>query len=121
MIRAFLIVMLLQGIAQAETYQQVRDVKGQISTAIIRRVEDGASIPVDPLNRMYREFLEWEKAGNRILPPPEVPGKTPREILKEQAIMDAKNTLLTPTQRLNALIIILDLDLQSSSTTVAIR
>lgn len=34
------------------------------STASILRQSDGASIPADPLNADYRDFLEWVEAGN---------------------------------------------------------
>ena len=42
----------------------------------ILRLEDNASIPADPANRDYREYLEWVEAGNMPepaaapLPPP---------------------------------------------------
>ena len=41
------------------------------STASILRQADGASIPADPLNADYREFLTWVEAGNT--PEPYVP------------------------------------------------
>jgi hypothetical protein len=41
------------------------------STASILRQADGASIPADPLNSEYREFLAWCEAGNT--PAPYVP------------------------------------------------
>jgi hypothetical protein len=40
------------------------------STSIIR-LTDGATIPNDPGNRDYREYLEWVEAGNTPEPAPE--------------------------------------------------
>ena len=39
----------------------------------ILRLEDNASIPPDPANRDYREYLDWLDAGNtpEPVPPPE--------------------------------------------------
>lgn len=34
----------------------------------IRRVEDGASIPFDPSNTDYQEYLKWLAEGNTPLP-----------------------------------------------------
>ena len=41
------------------------------ATASILRQSDGASIPADPLNSDYREYLAWCEAGNT--PAPYVP------------------------------------------------
>jgi len=35
----------------------------------VRRLSDGASIPFDPANTDYQEFLRWCEAGNEPLPP----------------------------------------------------
>jgi hypothetical protein len=40
------------------------------STSIIR-LTDGATIPNDPGNRDYREYLDWVEAGNTPEPAPE--------------------------------------------------
>ncbi len=40
---------------------------------VIVRTADGTSIPTDPLNRDYKEYLEWLAAGNT--PTPYVPPK----------------------------------------------
>jgi hypothetical protein len=53
-------------------------------TSIIR-LSDGATIPSDPGNRDYRDYLDWLEAGNtpdpapELLPPP--PPLTPVEKL----------------------------------------
>ena len=36
----------------------------------IKRLEDGALIPADAGNLDYREFLEWQQAGNTPEPAP---------------------------------------------------
>jgi hypothetical protein len=35
----------------------------------VNRLSDGASIPFDPANTDYQEFLRWCEAGNEPLPP----------------------------------------------------
>ncbi len=35
----------------------------------VRRLSDDASIPFDPANSDYQEFLRWCEAGNEPLPP----------------------------------------------------
>ena len=34
----------------------------------VRRLSDGASIPFDPANTDYAEYLKWLEAGNTPLP-----------------------------------------------------
>jgi hypothetical protein len=37
-------------------------------TCIIKRLSDGAFIPVAPENRDYQEYLKWLEEGNTPLP-----------------------------------------------------
>ena len=39
-----------------------------INQNIVRRLSDGASIPLDPANTDYQDFLRWESEGNEPLP-----------------------------------------------------
>ena len=44
----------------------------QLTTSTsIKRLFDGATIPNEPANRDYREYLEWVEAGNTPEPAPE--------------------------------------------------
>ena len=43
----------------------------------IKRLTDGATIPNDPGNRDYREYLEWVDAGNTPGPAPAPPPPPP--------------------------------------------
>ncbi|MCS6763875.1 MAG: hypothetical protein MO853_14180 [Candidatus Protistobacter heckmanni] len=42
---------------------------GEISDAVVLRVEDNAFIPMDLENTDYMEYLAWIEAGNSPLPP----------------------------------------------------
>ena len=53
------------------TYQLVENSKQ------IKRIADGASIPTDPQNRDYAEYVAWLSTGNTVLPV-EVP--TPAQV-----------------------------------------
>jgi hypothetical protein len=46
------------------------------STSIVR-LSDGATIPNDPSNRDYREYLDWLEAGNTPEPAPAPPPPPP--------------------------------------------
>lgn len=55
-------------------YSQVFDpATGRPSQDIIQRDSDGAYIPCDPANSDYQEFMEWQKNGGMIKPPPAQP------------------------------------------------
>jgi hypothetical protein len=44
-------------------YKQYKDKDGNIINGIIR-LSDGASIPFDPANTDYQQYLKWLEAGN---------------------------------------------------------
>ena len=48
-------------------YQLVQDVYGE-NLPVIKRVADNASIPQDPANTDYQEYLAWLAEGNEPLP-----------------------------------------------------
>jgi hypothetical protein len=48
------------------TYKHSGMYMGQQNTAILR--SDGASIPPDPANTDYQEYLKWLAEGNTPLP-----------------------------------------------------
>ena len=50
-------------------YQQIRSIDtNQVVANCIRRTSDGATIPFDPANRDYQEYLAWLAEGNEPLP-----------------------------------------------------
>lgn len=49
-------------------YKQLLDINGTINQKMIQRVTDNASIPLDPDNTDYQEYLKWVEAGNTPLP-----------------------------------------------------
>jgi hypothetical protein len=49
-------------------YKQIKNMFNEVSTTVIVRLSDGASIPFDPANTDYQEYLEWLEAGNTPLP-----------------------------------------------------
>jgi hypothetical protein len=55
------------------------------SADYIRRLSDNATIPNDPGNRDYREYLAWVEAGNEPLPPDPIPVVVPQSVSMAQA------------------------------------
>jgi len=45
-------------------YKQLLDTDGSINKRMIQRISDNASIPFDPANTDYQEYLKWVEAGN---------------------------------------------------------
>jgi hypothetical protein len=49
-------------------YQQIKPAfEGQIINCI-KRISDSATIPFDPANTDYQEYLAWVAAGNQPIP-----------------------------------------------------
>jgi hypothetical protein len=58
-------------------YKQYKDISGNIANGIIRLL-DSASIPFDPDNTDYQEYLRWLDLGNTPEPADNPPqGETP--------------------------------------------
>lgn len=56
---------------------------------VIRRLEDGASIPMDESNADYRAYLRWKVAGNEPLPVEPDPEPT---VQQKIAALEAQQT-----------------------------
>jgi hypothetical protein len=52
-------------------YKNYRDYNNNIIENSIIRIEDGATIPFDPANKDYQEYLRFLAEGNEPLPPDE--------------------------------------------------
>jgi len=52
------------------TYKLETDIRTGLT--LLRRLSDEASIPFDPANTDYQEYLEWLAEGNEPLPADEV-------------------------------------------------
>ena len=59
-------------------YKQVKGFRGSAETCVEKVQEDGItfSIPFDPDNTDYQEYLAWLSCGNVPLPPDEMGGDT---------------------------------------------
>jgi hypothetical protein len=53
-------------------YKQILNRDGSVFNAAILRVADNASIPFDPANTDYQQYLKWLEEGNFPTPPDEV-------------------------------------------------
>lgn len=56
----------------------------------ITRTSDGASIPSDPANRDYAEYLAWLALGNIPTPADPIPNPRIAQIKQELAALDAR-------------------------------
>ena len=45
-------------------YKQIKNMFNEVSTTVIVRLSDGASIPFDPDNTDYQAYLAWVAEGN---------------------------------------------------------
>jgi hypothetical protein len=70
------------------TYKLILSVIDGSLTAI-RRMADGADIPIDIRNRDYQEYLEWVNAGNTAEDPDPLPEpETPRNFAVEMDLLN---------------------------------
>lgn len=49
-------------------YKKYKDFDNNLIDNAIIRVEDGVTIPFDPANKDYQEYLAWLAEGNEPLP-----------------------------------------------------
>lgn len=49
-------------------YKLIRPLPNQTETSSVLRIADNASIPFDPDNTDYQEYLKWVAEGNTPLP-----------------------------------------------------
>jgi len=57
----------------------------------IKRLSDNASIPPDPENTDYQQYLEWVSQGNEPLPPDPLP--EPEPLTPEQKLAQSGLTV----------------------------
>lgn len=100
--KTFILIVILAATAYGVTYREIAG-----STTTILRVDDGANIPRAQDNKDYIEFLAWEKAGNVIQKPESA---SSRALAKVAARFTVKSSTTTATQKINAVILLLDLD-----------
>jgi hypothetical protein len=75
-------------------YQEIKDrLTGVVAS--VKRLSDGACIPLKPGNKEYDEYVLWLAAGNMPLPDPEMaPGKIAERVAAEQAIADRRAEII---------------------------
>jgi len=56
-------------------YKKYKDYDNNLIDNAIIRIEDGVTIPFDPANTDYQEYLAWLAEGNEPLPPDEPEGQ----------------------------------------------
>jgi hypothetical protein len=49
-------------------YKLINDIETNSPANVVKRLTDGASIPFDPANTDYQEYLKWIAEGNEPLP-----------------------------------------------------
>ena len=49
-------------------YKQIKNYEGVVSSNMIQRIYDNATIPFDPANTDYQEYLKWLDEGNQPEP-----------------------------------------------------